>query len=76
MLSSYFIYVAAPLAVTLIALRAVLLLYYRRGRQVEFRISRGTGTGEVIGLDGLRLRVRSLSSGREHTVSPTNVRRR
>jgi hypothetical protein len=66
----------AALLVTLVGLRALLLLFYRRGRQVEFRVARGTGTGEVIGLSGLRLRVRSLSSGNEHTVSLTNVRRR
>jgi hypothetical protein len=76
MAAGVLIYVAAPLVLALVALRTVLLLVYRRGRQVEFRIARGTGTGEVIGLSGLRLRVRSLHSGREHTVSPTNVRRR
>jgi hypothetical protein len=76
MTSGDLIYVAVPLVLALLALRTALLLVYRRGRQVEFRVARGTGTGEVIGLCGLRLRVRSLSSGREHTVSPTNVRRR
>ena len=70
------LYTALLVAVTLLCLRVLLPLVYRRGRQVEFRISRGTGTGEVIGLSGLRLRVRSLSSGNEHTVSLTNVRRR
>lgn len=76
MTSGDLIYVAVPLVLALLALRTTLRLVYRRGRQVEFRVARGTGTGEVIGLAGLRLRVRSLSSGREHTVSPTNVRRR
>jgi hypothetical protein len=70
------IYTVLLVAVTFLCLRILLPLVYRRGRQVEFRIARGTGTGEVIGLSGLRLRVRSLSSGNEHTVSLTNVRRR
>jgi hypothetical protein len=75
MISSSAIYLVT-LLVCLLGLRAVMLYLYRRGRQVEFRIARGTGTGEVIGFSGLRVRVRSLSSGREHTVSMTNVRRR
>ncbi|HEY1457137.1 MAG TPA: hypothetical protein VGF15_01350 [Solirubrobacteraceae bacterium] len=75
MVSGALPYLAAVLAVILV-LRAALGLVYRRGSQVEFRIARGTGTGEVVGLSGLRLRVRSLSSGREHTVSLTNIRRR
>lgn len=75
MISSSAVYLAM-LLICLLGLRAVMLYLYRRGRQVEFRIERGTGTGEVIGFSGLRVRVRSLSSGREHTVSMTNVRRR
>jgi hypothetical protein len=70
------IYIAVLLTASVLGLRAVMLYFYRRGRQVEFRLARGTGTGEVIGFSGLRVRVRSLSSGREHTVSMTNVRRR
>jgi len=34
----------------------------------SFRVGRGLGTGEILGLAGLRLRVRSMHSGREHTV--------
>ena len=76
MASPDLIFAAALVVVALLVLRTALVLFYRRGRQVEFRMARGTGTGEVIGLSGLRLRIRSLSSGREHTVSLTNVRRR
>lgn len=76
MISTNIIYAAAFIAMTIIAVQMFVRCLYRRGRQVEFRVSRGTGTGEVIGISGLRLRVRSLSSGNEHTVSLTNVRRR
>ncbi|HEY7934485.1 MAG TPA: hypothetical protein VID48_11735 [Solirubrobacteraceae bacterium] len=76
MISSDLLYLGGLILATLIGLRVFLPLFYRRGRQVEFRLARGTGTGEVIGLSGLRLRVRSLSSGHEHTVSLNNVRRR
>jgi hypothetical protein len=69
-------YVAAALVVTLVGARVVLPLVYRRGRQVEFRVEHGSGTGEVLGLVGFRLRVRSLRSGREHAVPLTRVRRR
>jgi hypothetical protein len=76
MATTSLIFVAVPLVACLLGLRAAMLYLYRRGRQVEFRVARGTGTGEVIGFSGLRVRVRSLSSGREHTVSVANVRRR
>jgi hypothetical protein len=76
MLTTSVIYLTVLLAASILGLRAIMLYIYRRGRQVEFRLSRGTGTGEVVGLSGLRLRVRSLSSGNEHVVSVTNVRRR
>lgn len=55
---------------------AVLPFVYRRGRQVEFRMGRGSGTGSVLGVRGFKLRVRSLQSGNEHTVALTRVRRR
>ncbi len=55
---------------------AAVQILYRRGRQVEFRIGRGSGTGSVLGLSGFKLRVRSLHSGTEHTVALTHVRRR
>jgi hypothetical protein len=59
------------------AVRTLLpLLLYRRGHQVEYRIAHGSGTGEVVGLSGLKLRVRSLHSGHEHKVALTHVRRR
>jgi hypothetical protein len=62
--------------IVLVAAYAVVQLVYRRGRQVEFRIGRGSGTGSVLGISGFKLRVRSLHSGAEHTVALTHVRRR
>jgi hypothetical protein len=76
MVTTSVIYAAVLLSVSVLSVRALILYLYRRGRQVEFRVATGTGTGEIIGFSGLRVRVRSLSSGREHTVSVTNVRRR
>jgi hypothetical protein len=76
MLSTDAFYVAGALLVALASVRIVLPFIYRRGRQVEFRVEHGSATGEVLGLAGLRLRVRSLHSGREHTVSLRRVRRR
>ncbi len=76
MLSSGVLYVAVTLLVVLLGARVLLPLVYRRGRQVEVRLERGSATGEVLDLAGLRLRVRSLHSGREHTVALTRVRRR
>jgi hypothetical protein len=64
------------LMIALVGGYAVLLLFYRRGRQVEFRIGHGSGTGRVLGTSGFKLRVRSLHSGTEHTVALTRVRRR
>lgn len=69
-------YLAVALAVALVVAYAVLAVVYRRGRQVEFRIGRGSGTGRVLGTSGFKLRVRSLHSGTEHTVALTHVRRR
>jgi hypothetical protein len=69
-------YLAAAALVVLAVAYAVLTLVYRRGRQVEFRIGRGSGTGRVLGTSGFKLRVRSLHSGTEHTVALTHVRRR
>jgi hypothetical protein len=71
--------IAYPLGVLLVALALIyvlLPLYYRRGRQVEYRIGNGSGTGRVLGMRGVKLRVRSLHSGNEHTVALTHVRRR
>jgi hypothetical protein len=76
MLSTDAVYVVVALLVALAVARVVLPFVYRRGRQVEFRVEHGSATGEVLGLAGLRLRVRSLHSGREHTVSVRRVRRR
>jgi hypothetical protein len=76
MLSTLIGYIAAALFAALIGFRAVLALVYRPGRQVEFRIGAGAGTGEILGFSGLRMRVRSLHSGHEHTISVTRVKRR
>lgn len=70
------VYLAAAFVIALVGVYAVLALTYRRGRQVEFRIGRGSGTGSVLGISGYKLRVRSLHSGTEHTVALTHVRRR
>jgi hypothetical protein len=70
-------YLLVALAAVLVSVYALVLPFiYRRGRQVEFRIGRGSGTGRVLGMRGLKLRVRSLHSGTEHTVGLTHVRRR
>lgn len=69
-------YSAVALTIALVVAYAVLSVVYRRGRQVEFRIGRGSGTGRVLGTSGFKLRVRSLHSGTEHTVALTHVRRR
>jgi hypothetical protein len=69
-------YSAVALTIALVVAYAVLSIVYRRGRQVEFRIGRGSGTGRVLGTSGFKLRVRSLHSGTEHTVALTHVRRR
>jgi hypothetical protein len=69
-------YVLVVLIIALVSVYAVLPFVYRRGRQVEFRIGRGSGTGRVLGMSGFKLRVRSLHSGTEHTVALTHVRRR
>jgi hypothetical protein len=76
MLTTGVLYLALVLLVALVVARMVLPFVYQRGRQVEFRGKHGSATGEVLGLDGLRLRIRSLHSGREHTVALTSVRRR
>jgi hypothetical protein len=70
------VYSLVVLAVAIVCVYAVLPFVYRRGRQVEFRIGRGSGTGRVLGMSGFKLRVRSLHSGTEHTVALTRVRRR
>jgi hypothetical protein len=75
-LSTDVLYILATLLVVLLGARLVLPFVYRRGRQVEVRLEQGSTTGEILGLAGLRLRVRSLHSGREHTVALTHVRRR
>jgi hypothetical protein len=69
-------YVAVAVLIALVIVYAVLPVVYRRGRQVEFRIGPGSGTGRVLGTSGFKLRVRSLHSGTEHTVALTHVRRR
>jgi hypothetical protein len=69
-------YLVLAIAILLVTVHAVLPFFYRRGRQVEFRIGRGSGTGRVLGMSGFKLRVRSLHSGTEHTVGLTRVRRR
>lgn len=69
-------YLLAALVVLLVSVYAVLQIVYRRGRQVEFRIGRGSGTGKVLGISGYKLRVRSLHTGTEHMVALTHVRRR
>jgi hypothetical protein len=69
-------YLAVAVLVVLAVAYAVLAVVYRRGRQVEFRTGRGSGTGRVLGTSGFKLRVRSLHSGTEHTVALTHVRRR
>ncbi len=72
----YLAYLVVALMLLLGVAYAAVQLVYRRGRQVEFRIGRGSGTGSVLGLSGFKLRVRSLHSGTEHTVALTHVRRR
>lgn len=69
-------YLLAALMIVLVSMYVVLTFFYRRGRQVEFRIGRGSGTGKVLGVSGYKLRVRSLHSGTEHMVALTRVRRR
>jgi hypothetical protein len=69
-------YVLVALLVVMAAWYLVVPFVYRRGRQVEFRVGRGSGTGSVLGVSGFKLRVRSLQSGTEHTVALTRVRRR
>jgi len=69
-------YLLGALLVALAVIYVLLPLRYR-GRQVEYRIvGRGSGTGSVLGMRGVKLRVRSLHSGHEHTVALTHVRRR
>ena len=72
----YLTYLAVALVLVTAVAYAAVQLVYRRGRQVEFRIGRGSGTGKVLGISGFKLRVRSLHSGTEHTVALTHVRRR
>jgi hypothetical protein len=72
----YLAYLLVALMLVLAVAYAAVQLVYRRGRQVEFRIGRGSGTGSVLGISGFKLRVRSLHSGTEHTVALTHVRRR
>jgi hypothetical protein len=72
----YLAYAVVALMLLLVVAYATVQLVYRRGRQVEFRIGRGSGTGSVLGVSGFKLRVRSLHSGTEHTVALTHVRRR
>jgi hypothetical protein len=69
-------YLLLALVAAVVGVYGVLTFFYRRGRQVEFRIGRGSATGKVLGLSGYKLRVRSLHSGTEHTVALTRVRRR
>lgn len=69
-------YTVVALVIAGVIVCAVLALVYRRGRQVEFRIGHGSGTGRVLGIRGFKLRVRSLHSGTVHTVALTHVRRR
>jgi hypothetical protein len=76
MLSTDVLFVALAPLVALVGARVLLPFLYRPGRQVEFRAGRGSGTGEILGLSGLRLRVRSMHSGREHAVPLTCIRRR
>jgi hypothetical protein len=72
----YLAYLVVALMLVLAVAYAAVQILYRRGRQVEFRIGRGSGTGSVLGISGFKLRVRSLHSGTEHTVALTHVRRR
>lgn len=72
----YLAYLLVALILVLAVAYAAVQLIYRRGRQVEFRTGRGSGTGRVLGISGFKLRVRSLHSGSEHTVALTHVRRR
>jgi hypothetical protein len=69
------VYPVGALLVVLAVVYVLLPLRYR-GRQVEYRIGGGSGTGSVLGMRGVKLRVRSLHSGHEHTVALTHVRRR
>jgi hypothetical protein len=70
------VYPLGVLVGVLAVIYVLLPLVYRRGRQVEYRIGHGSGTGSVLGMRGLKLRVRSLHSGHVHTVALTHVRRR
>jgi len=70
------VYPLAVLVVVLAVIYMLLPLFYRRGRQVEYWIGHWSGTGRVLGMRGVKLRVRSLHSGNEHTVALTHVRRR
>ncbi len=70
------LYLFVALMIVMVSVYAMLSYFYPRGRQVEFRVGRGSGTGRVLGLSGFKLRVRSLHSGTEHTVALTRVRRR
>ncbi len=72
----YLAYLVVALALMVAVAFTAVQLVYRRGRQGEFRIGRGSGTGSVLGRSGFKLRVRSLHSGTEHTVALTHVRRR
>jgi len=72
----YLAYLVVALMLVLVVAYVAVQLVYRRGRQVEFRIGRGSGTGRVLGVSGFKLRVRSLHSGTEHTVALTHVRPR
>jgi hypothetical protein len=69
-------YILIALLIAVVGGYGMLPFVYRRGRQVEFRVGRGSGTGSVLGVSGFKLRVRSLHSGAEHTVALTRVRRR
>ena len=70
------VYPLAMLVVVLAVIFVALPLFYKRGRQVEYRIGHGSGTGRVLGMRGVKLRVRSLHTGNEHVVALTHVRRR
>ncbi len=72
----YLAYLVVALMLVLAVAYAAVQILYRRGRQVEFRIGCGSGTGSVLGISGFKLRVRSVHSGTVHTVALTHVRRR
>lgn len=72
---------AAPLvAAALLALAAawafVCRLRYPPGCQVEFRRRGGAGTGQVLGFRGVHVRVVNVSTGNEHRVLPSRLKRR